>query len=329
METKSPIALPPRVRFPGLSSAAFEHPADRAALEALRRTPGLDRLLRWLSDVGAERFVRIMFTADSVRISPRQCPKLYNDLREACAILDVPEPEFYLTQNPFPNAFAFGMQRHTIVMTTSLVDLLNDTERLEVIGHELGHIKAEHMLYRTMAIVLAEFLKAATGGLAIPGTLLTQGLLYAFYAWFRKSELTADRAGLLTVQDPDVCVSGLLKLVGGSQRLVDDLNPREFAKQSDLYEDMEEDFLSLYYKFLMVRFQTHPFPSLRAREILEWSEAEDYKRLLRGDYPRVDTDAGRRVCATCGTVVTNVTYQFCPECGAELPAVAASDYAPV
>ena len=34
------LALPPRVRFPGLSSAAFEHPADRAALEALRRTPG-------------------------------------------------------------------------------------------------------------------------------------------------------------------------------------------------------------------------------------------------------------------------------------------------
>ena len=58
--TASPtLALAPRVRFPGLDSAAFEHPADRAALEALRRTPGLDRLLRWLSDVGAERYVRI------------------------------------------------------------------------------------------------------------------------------------------------------------------------------------------------------------------------------------------------------------------------------
>lgn len=321
MEASPTLALPPRVRFPGLSSAAFEHPADRAALEALRRTPGLDRLLKWLSDIGAERYVRIMFTADSVRVSPRQCPRLYNDLREACAILDVREPEFYLSQYPFPNAFAFGMQRHTIVMTTSLVDLLNDTERLEVIGHELGHIKAEHMLYRTMAITLAIVLQEMMGNLAIPGALLTGTLLYAFYAWFRKSELTADRAGLLTVQDPDICVSGLLKLVGGSQRLVDDLNPDEFAKQADTYEDMEEDFISLYYKFLMTRWQTHPFPAVRAREIKEWAQSEQYQRLLRGDYPRTNTEAGKRVCAACNTVVTNVTFQFCPECGHPLDPV--------
>src|SRR4051812_27940954 len=214
------LSLPPRVRFPGLSSAAFEHPADRAALEALRRTPGLDRLLRWLSDVGAERYVRIMFTGDSLRVSPRQCSRLYNDLREACSILDVKEPEFYLVQTPFPNAFAFGMRRLTLVMSTSLVDLLTDSERLEVIGHELGHIKAEHMLYRTMAILLATILREMAGFLSVPGAIMTQALVYALYAWFRKSELTADRAGLLVAQDPDVCISALLKLVAGSNKLV-------------------------------------------------------------------------------------------------------------
>jgi Zn-dependent protease with chaperone function len=316
--TIPPLSLPPRVRFPGLSSAAFEHPADRAALEALRRTPGLDRLLRWLSDIGAERHVRVLFTGDSLRVSPRQCSRLYNDLREACAILDVKEPEFYLIQTPFPNAFAFGMQRHTLVMSTSLVDLLNDTERLEVIGHELGHIKAEHMLYRTMAIVLATVLQEMAGFLTLPGALLSTALLYSLHYWFRKSELTADRAGLLTVQDADTCVSGLLKLVGGSQRLVDDLNTTEFTKQADLYEDMDEDFLALYYKFLLLGRQTHPFPALRAREIKEWSQSEQYLRLLRGDYPRMDTEVGKRTCAQCGTVVTNVTFRYCPECGHSL-----------
>ncbi|HLV79119.1 MAG TPA: M48 family metallopeptidase [Chthonomonadaceae bacterium] len=321
MEASPLRTLPPRVRFPGLSSAAFEHPADRAALEALRRTPGLDRLFKWLSDMGMERYLRIYFTADSIRVSPRQASRIYNDLREACAILDVREPDLYLVQNPFPNAYTFGMQRHTIVMTTSLVDLMTDTERLEVLGHELGHIKAEHMLYRTMAIVLAMVVKEMPGNLSIPAVLLSRGLLYALYAWFRKSELTADRAGLLTVQDPDVCVSGLLKLVGGTQRLMDDLNPEEFAKQADAYEDMEEDFISLYWKFLMVSLQTHPFPALRAREIQEWARSEEYRRLLRGDYPRTNTEAGKRVCSACKATVTNVSFQFCPECGAPLPAI--------
>ncbi|MCS6776694.1 MAG: M48 family metallopeptidase [Chloroherpetonaceae bacterium] len=314
------LTLPPRVRFPGLSSAAFEHPEDRAALEALRRTPGLDRLFKWLSDMGAERFVRIMFTGDSIRVSSRQCSRLYNDLREACAILDVPEPEFYLTQHYQPNAFAFGMQRHTLVMSTTLVDLLDDTERLSVIGHELGHIKAEHMLYRTMAIALTTVLQSVAGGLTIPGAILTQALVYSLFYWFRRSEMTADRAGLLVAQDPDVCISALLKLVGGSRRLMDDLNIDEFVRQADAYEDMDEDLLSLYYKFLMVREQTHPFPAIRARLIREWAQSEEYARLLRGDYPRVHTDAGKRTCGQCGVSIVNVSFRFCPECGAPLDA---------
>src|SRR5436309_9136645 len=35
-----------RVLFPGLHPTAFEHPLDRTALEALRKTPGLDLLLK-------------------------------------------------------------------------------------------------------------------------------------------------------------------------------------------------------------------------------------------------------------------------------------------
>jgi Zn-dependent protease with chaperone function len=318
MTTAPDLSLPARVRFPGMSSAAFEHPADRAALEALRRTPGLDRLLKWLSDNGAERFVRIMYTGDSIRVSQRQCSRVYNDLKEACAILDVPEPECYIMQHPVPNAWAIGMQRHTIVLTTSLIDLLNDTERLDVIGHELGHIKSQHMLYHTMAILLADLLGTATSGFSIPGAILSQGLLYAFHYWMRKSELTADRAGLLTVQDPEVSISCMLKLAGGSRRLADDLNVEEFTRQADLYDDLDESLLSTTYKFLLMQRQTHPFPALRAREIKEWAASEQYMRLLRGEYPTINPEAGLRVCPKCSAGVTNVTYRYCPECGTSL-----------
>jgi Zn-dependent protease with chaperone function len=178
------------------------------------------------------------------------------------------------------------------------------------------------MLYRTMAIVLADILAAAAAGLTIPGALLSTGLVYAFFYWFRKSELTADRAGLLTVQDPEVAISSLLKLSGGSRKLVDDLSVDEFTKQADLNEDMDDSMLSLVYKLMIIKQQTHPFPALRARELREWSQSEQYKRLLRGDYPRSNTDVGIRTCAECAAIVTNVTFRYCPDCGASLtPAI--------
>ncbi len=324
MTATPPLAIPARLRFPGLASSAFEHPGDRAALETLRRTPGLDKLIRSLSDIGIERYVRLQYAGDAIRVSPRQCSRLYNDLREACAVLDVPEPEFYLSQNPQPGAIAFGMQRHTIVMTTAMVDLLGDDERLHVIGRELGHIKAEHMLYRTVARVLADSLTELTRLFPIPTSLLTQGLLYAFYAWFRKSELTADRAGVLVVQEPSISIGALLKLVGGTQKMMDDLSVVEFTKQADLFEDLDEDLLSMYYKFRMIATQPFPFPAARAREMRDWGESEDFRRLLRGEYPRKDVDAGRRVCASCGQMTDNVTFRFCPDCGQPLPPVAST-----
>jgi Zn-dependent protease with chaperone function len=180
------------------------------------------------------------------------------------------------------------------------------------------------MLYRTMAILLGQFLLDALGGVALPGKVVTQGLLYALFVWFRRSELTADRAGLLVVQDPDICVSGLLKLVAGSQRLSEDLSTAEFIKQADTFDDLDEDMISLYYKFLMTQWQTHPFPAYRAREISEWGQSEAYERILRGDYPRTNADAGKRTCTACGTHVFNVTFRFCPECGATLAPVGAT-----
>jgi Zn-dependent protease with chaperone function len=306
-----------RTTFPGISPGAFEHPVDRAALDTLRKAPGVDKLFKKLASIGFERQVRLHFTADSLRLSPRQCPLIHERFREACAVLDMPEPELYLWQNPLPNAFAVGMDRHTLVVTSGLVDLMDDDELRCILGHELGHIKSGHMLYRTIAFFLAIVGLLAARNLPFVN-LLSQALLYAFYDWMRKSELTADRAGLLVSQDPAVSVRVLLKLAGGAQRTEAQLNVEEFLKQADDYEDMDESLLNVVYKFEMTRFQTHPFPALRAREIDRWGQSQEYQSILAGNYPLADPTAQARRCPRCAASVANPLYRFCPECGADL-----------
>lgn len=302
-----------RLRFPGLSPAAFEHPLDRTALEALRKAPGLDLLLKKLSAIQVERQVRLLFTASSLRLGPRQCPSIYDMMREGAAVLDMSEPELYLWQYPYPNAFAVGMERHTVVVTSGLVDLLDMDELRGVIAHEMGHIKSGHMLYRTMAIFLALIGLVAARNLPFVN-LLTQALIYAFYDWQRKSELTADRAGLLVTQDSEVAVRTLLKLAGGTHAQAEAPNIEEFLKQADEFVDMGANLLDAIYTFEMTRFQSHPFPALRAREISAWHDSDQYRRILRGEYERLDFETQRR-CPRCAAPIPSPTFRFCPDCG--------------
>jgi Zn-dependent protease with chaperone function len=306
-----------RVQFPGIRSQLFEHPMDRTALEALRRTPGLDRLLKKLAALHFERIVRIDMTGDSLRLSPRQCSSIYEIFRDACSTLDMPVPELFLKQNPQPNALAIGMERHTVVLTSSLVDMMTEDELRYVMAHELGHIKSGHMLYRTMAVFLTYIGLAAARKMPLID-LVTQAVVIAFYDWSRKSELTADRAGLLGVQNPDTAVRALLKLAGGGTRYTHELNIEEFLKQADDYEDLDTSILDAFYKLEITVHQTHPFPALRARELDNWSRSAEYRALLAGDYVREAGSASSRVCPRCGAIVDNPIHKFCADCGAEL-----------
>jgi hypothetical protein len=67
-----PAVNPGRVRFPGISSRAYEHPADRTALVALRKLHGLDTVLKKFQGMFSERVIRMENLATAVRTNDRQ-----------------------------------------------------------------------------------------------------------------------------------------------------------------------------------------------------------------------------------------------------------------
>ena len=76
--------------FPGLDRRAFQHPADREAMRKLDRLPGLQKLLTKVSSDFVEKTFRMLNTAERVRVTTKQCPRIYELVREACEVLDVP-----------------------------------------------------------------------------------------------------------------------------------------------------------------------------------------------------------------------------------------------
>ena len=56
-----------------------------------------------------------------------------------------------MSQTPFVNAGAFGMEHPFIVLNSATLGLLDDAELHMIVGHELGHIISGHALYRTLS----------------------------------------------------------------------------------------------------------------------------------------------------------------------------------
>ncbi|CAM5624332.1 Peptidase M48 domain-containing protein OS=Streptomyces glaucescens OX=1907 GN=SGLAU_11810 PE=3 SV=1 [Streptomyces glaucescens] len=136
-------------------------------------------------------------------------------LLDACYILDLEKvPPMYVQQDPQPNAMCVGMDEPIIVVTTGLVELLDEEEMRAVIGHEVGHALSGHSVYRTILLFLTNLaLRVAW----IPlGNVAIMAIVTALREWFRKSELSADRAGLLAGQDLQASLRGLMKLAGGN-----------------------------------------------------------------------------------------------------------------
>ncbi|KRV46403.1 peptidase M48 [Wenjunlia vitaminophila] len=275
-----------RTRFPEISSRAYEHPADRSALVALRKLTGFDTVFKALSGVLPERSLRLLFLSDSVRVSDQQFAHLHDMLRDACYILDLERvPAMYVAQNPQPNAMCIGMDEPIIVLTTGLVELLDEEEMRAVIGHEVGHALSGHAVYRTILLFLTNLAVKVSW---IPlGNIAIMAIVTALREWYRKSELSCDRAGLLVGQDLQASMRGLMKLAGGNH--LHEMNVDAFLKQADDYEqggDLRDSVL----KILNMLPRSHPFTTVRAAELKKWASSRDYQRIMDGHYPRRGED---------------------------------------
>ena len=257
----------------GLSVDEFRHPSDQRATDALKKIPGIDKLFAKVLEIGVERIFYVENIASNLRVTPKMFPRLHRSLTWACKILDVPEPEMYVTVDPVPNAWTYGHTKPFVTVTSGLIDMLTDEELFFVVGHEIGHIKAGHVLYGTMARNIAAVV-ALLGQVTLGiGSLLAQGLVLALYEWYRCAELTSDRAALLCVQDLEPARDTFMKLAGGTTRMAADMDREEFLRQVREYEEVDRSSLDRAYKILLTAGRTHPFSLQRAKELDLWFNA--------------------------------------------------------
>jgi Zn-dependent protease with chaperone function len=236
--------------------------------------------------------------ANNIRVGPRQYSTLYGIFRECVRDLDIsPEPALFVNQDPQVNSYSLGKENPYIVVNTGLLDLLKEDEIRTVLAHELGHIKCGHSILTQMgiwAMSAASALGEMTFGI---GNLVSSGLIYSFYEWRRKAELSSDRAALLVMDNTEPVIRTMMKVAGGSNKYAHECSVQEFMKQSEEYRQLDQDGLNQVYKFLLYNggqkggILSHPFPVERPYYLQEWANSEEYQQIRQGNYQKM-TDEG-------------------------------------
>ncbi len=316
------VFSPDHILLPDISYTSFVYPGDQEALAALSHVPGAPTLLTYLQKNITEGVIFVENNQQMIRANEHCFASLHKLVTRCCEILSCPLPDVYVTNNPFMNAYTSGHRRTCLVLHSSLIEAMTADELSFVIGHELGHIKCGHGLYRQLGDILIQY----ASFIPIPGIdLIRVPLLLAFWEWYRRAELTCDRAGLLCLQASQPALTALGKLAGKVAGFEDEFDIESAIAQSEADKEVSK-FVALV-SVLNNAENTHPFVPARLKQVREYSESADYKKILHGEYERDALgihEGGIRVTCQCGAEV-NAKLRFCPACGREVHVESAAE----
>jgi Zn-dependent protease with chaperone function len=281
--------LPEDVKpYPGISSKAYEHPADRAATAALKAVPMLDTVVRKLIEWGYERALRQSYLGNSVKIGENQLPDVWASHTGVCKILDMPDVyDLYVTWGVLGGAQAIGAGKPMVVIDSGLLRRLGPGERRVVLAHEVGHILSDHVLYMTALNILL----AATFSVPFPVGLPLRAVRAVLLEWYRAVELSCDRAATLAVRDPRIVCRTLMVIGAGMS--ADQLNLDAFMAQAMEYESWDDPSDRVRRFFAEIN-RTHPYAVRRVSEVMKWVQSGEYDRIQRGEYRTRDQEANVR-----------------------------------
>ena len=290
----------------GLDHSQYEHPFDQKALEALRNTPGVDLVGKYITKHLVERMYTVQYTGSHLKVTPDNYPNIYEYLQYAAQVLDVKKvPELYIEWGYDINACTVGAENPIIVLNSGLIDLCDDDEIMFIIGHELGHVKSNHMLYHMMAQVINFIIDQ------IPfGSIAAAPLQYALYYWDRMSEFTADRAGLMACQSKEAAIRAFMKMSGMPIKQYNNMNYQTFLQQAADFKQLDYEGLNKVIKLISIADATHPWTVMRAAELLNWITSGSYSNFIPNMLGNTDDSQGRKGLSASSVDVSALIQSF-------------------
>lgn len=264
-----------RVPIRGLDVSKILHPEDKATIEKLNKIPKFKTIVDHTIGSIMEKYVAVEYSGEGINVSSKCLQNLSEQIREACRLLDISEvPACSVNWFYHISSFSVGEKNRRIVFPSGSIDLLAPEELDFLIGHELGHMKCGHKTYQMLTEAM--YRPLAGSDLDIIMNLIKMPLL----DWYRISDFTADRVGLLCCQDINVALKTMIKMSGLPKKFHDQIHIDSFIQQANDFKKNHSGVVDKIIKYFSINAATMPWLVLRASELLAWYQSGEYDRIL-------------------------------------------------
>ena len=228
-----------------VDASAFAWAGDAKAMATLRSIKVLTAAAGAVSERVGRRWIEVTF--NGIRLSEKQLPQIYAQAVRAARVLGMSHmPDLYLSGERPWDMLTFGTDRDSfIVIGSAIAANFQGPDMYFLLARQLGHCKAGHSLWKTVIRFLLGEQGPQKGMLAggvlntvlNPTALLSGAIEMPLLGWARQAEITADRAGLLAVGNPEVARRVLMSWSLKSSHLYQQLNMNAWVEQQSLEED--------------------------------------------------------------------------------------------
>lgn len=226
-----------------------------------------------------EAYNEVEYQGEGISITSESLPQMHRQLVECCEVLGIKEVPAYSTDWFYaPYHSSNGETHRRIVIMSGCADLFTDVEMRFVLAHELGHFACGHKPYH---MLLETFYLPFVNDAAFKAwaTIIKMPLL----EWYRISDYTADRVGLLCCQDINAALSTMIKKAGLPRKCYDSINIDGFIQQARDFDENLTSFMDKTVKVLSIRSAEFPWLVVRAKKLLEWYESGEYELIINSN----------------------------------------------
>lgn len=214
---------------PSVMRKEYAHPVDSGVIKALDM-PGLKMVLGSVMEILTDlNYSEII--SSGIPVNAKSFPEIDEIVNYCVSVLGIRRPYLVVSNSIAMQTFTVGSDEEPYIVLGNMLIRAMDKEKLAfIIGHECGHIAMGHVIYHTVVSA------AGTYANTIPliGPLVYKSTYLALSAWSRRSEITADRAGLLCCGNIEQAKRALLQTQSGFINS-DKLDIKNYVKNSKRY----------------------------------------------------------------------------------------------